>query len=85
MMLLEAVLARKEKSLKSMLAYELKGTGNKAAAAAELFDVFRRSPRIGEIDQLLETFVEEKTIEEDLMEETPIQTIVSQQSEDEGE
>ena len=46
-LLLEAVLARKESSLRNMLAFELKGAGNKTAAATELFDVFRRSPRIG--------------------------------------
>lgn len=68
-----------------MLAYELKGAGNKSAAAAELFDCFRRSARIGEIDQLLETFVEEKIIEEDLLDDAPVASLPSQQSEDEGD
>ncbi len=48
-LLLEAVLARKEGLLKNMLALEFKGDGNKAAAAVELFDVLGKSPRIGEI------------------------------------
>lgn len=55
------MLARNSDALRNMLADRFLGRGNKKEAAIELLDVLSKSSRVGEIKELLETFVVERS------------------------
>ena len=65
---------------------QFQGKGeNKVAAAAELLDAFRTSPRLGDIKELLGEFVYEEAMDDPAAEDVPQPRLETRESEPEDD